>query len=369
MRHKITKKNILFFGPIPPPITGQAIAFSEIYYRIELGNKFLVNTSSISTYKIFTSIRVILRVTGIFVRNRIDLVYFTCSRTKMGFVKDLYLVFLSAISKAKIINHVHGADFYTFYKNSGILEPIIKATYKKVDVSIVLLAGMKADFKDFPHMDLYVIGNSYPTKFNDIDVDYSLQSSDLLFFSNIMATKGIFEYLEAADHLLNETTNLKCSIAGGYLGDDEMSRIEVENKFQTRYNELKSKWGDRIQYCGIVGGDEKLELFLKSSIFVLPTYYKTEAFPISILEAMRTGNAIITTNHNYLPEIISNQNGFLVKCKSVGELTHAINRLMMNKALLKTIQQTNVNVAKDFYSPDRYLTDVKNVISSYLESD
>ena len=38
---------------------------------------------------------------------------------------------------------------------------------------------------------------------------------------------------------------------------------------------------------------------------MLPTYYKMEGQPISILEAMATGNVILTTRHAGIPDVVT----------------------------------------------------------------
>ncbi len=67
----------------------------------------------------------------------------------------------------------------------------------------------------------------------------------------------------------------------------------------------KIKNNNHIVYLGKTFGEDKVILLQKSDIFVLPTYYKSEAFPISIIEAMACENAIVTTNYKYLPDVVS----------------------------------------------------------------
>ena len=108
-----------------------------------------------------------------------------------------------------------------------------------------------------------------------------------------------------------------------------------------KYNKLKKKHPKNIFFHRTVSGLKKIDLYLKSSIFVLPSYYKTEAFPISIIEAMSTGNAIITTKHNYLPKIISKENGKLIKTKDSLSIYKAVVKLLNDKKKLKKIQNFN----------------------------
>ena len=93
---------------------------------------------------------------------------------------------------------------------------------------------------------------------------------------------------------------------------DDSSLKEIQSKIK----KLK-----HTSYIGIVDGQEKKELLDWGNIFVLPTYYKMEGQPISILEAMATKNVIITTQHAGIPDLIEeNNNGFFIDPKGKGKL-------------------------------------------------
>lgn len=66
-----------------------------------------------------------------------------------------------------------------------------------------------------------------------------------------------------------------------------------------------------VSYIGKRYGKDKLDLFAKSDVFILPTY--TEAFPLSTLEAMEQSLPIVITPVGGVPEQIFNKvNGLLV---------------------------------------------------------
>ena len=127
---------------------------------------------------------------------------------------------------------------------------------------------------------------------------------------------------------------------------------------------MKIKFPDRIFYLGGVTGAKKTKILLESSVFVLPTFYKTEAFPITIIEAMRFGNAIVTTSHNYLSDIISVKNGRLIPVKSSSALIDAVLSLFLNKNEMVAIQHFNVEESKRRYSPLAYNLAISEVINS-----
>jgi glycosyltransferase involved in cell wall biosynthesis len=74
------------------------------------------------------------------------------------------------------------------------------------------------------------------------------------------------------------------------------------------------------------------ELLFASQIFVLAT--KFEAFPISILEAMRAGLPVVATDVGGIAEAVGHQEtGLLVPAADRGALRDALGRLIAEPAL------------------------------------
>ena len=126
---------------------------------------------------------------------------------------------------------------------------------------------------------------------------------------------------------------------------------------------LKYDFPERIFYHGPVSGIKKVDLLRSSSIFILPTYYPTEAYPISILEAMATGNAIVTTKHNYLEKIISKKHGETIQIKDSIQIINSIKELFINQKKLQLIQKNNLKHSKK-YNIDNHLNHLYRIITN-----
>ena len=84
-------KKVLFFGPYPYPIHGQSISFKETYDNFN-ADKILFDTSMFGDKKFLNSIYSILRLPYIFLFKKFEVIYFTCSRTIFGAIKDILLL-------------------------------------------------------------------------------------------------------------------------------------------------------------------------------------------------------------------------------------------------------------------------------------
>lgn len=358
-------RTVLFIGPIPPPFNGQSVAFSYLK-QLELDNiekKFHNTQKDIPLLFNYLDSWLILPFKILF--SNYNLIYFTCARTKLGFLRQLPFFLSAIIKKIPMINHLHGADFKNFYQQSSVIQPLVRFCFNRIQLSIVLMESMKNEFIDFPNMRIDVVPNAFDFSFNNIRVKLP-KPKNILFFSNLMASKGIIYFLEASKILLDLNKEVTINIAGNFVSDHLKKAYQIKKDFYLNYDALKVKYKDRIQYLGLVTGNQKLKLLLNSNIFILPTFYPTEAFPISIIEAMRTGNAIITTKHNYLHEIIDSKNGRLISCHSTEEILDALISLLGDQNLLEQIQAHNIKVSIEQNSITNYLSRIKLIINEAI---
>lgn len=355
---------ILLVGPLMPPVHGQSIAFTRFADSID-GGKIIINTNlndKAKLDKIFAAFKTLFLIITRAIFTRYEVVYFTCSRSFWGSIKDIVLINLVSLRGVRIINHLHGSDFKELLVSSpSWYQKILFRSYKKVDTSIVLLESMKDQFEDFTNMTVEVVPNFYDKDLDTKVIEKDGNKINLVYLSNIMSSKGIFELIDAFEELSKRYKNIYLNIAGGYIADEYMNKDEVKKKFERKISK-----NDRIVYLGKVFGEEKVKLLQSSDIFVLPSYYKSEAFPISIIEAMDCGNAIVTTNYKYLPEVVKKSNGVLVEPQSVDRLAKGIESLLKDTKRLKEIQEFNNKEARGKYSFDKYIENLNRIVLGNL---
>jgi glycosyltransferase involved in cell wall biosynthesis len=121
----------------------------------------------------------------------------------------------------------------------------------------------------------------------------------LLFLSNMILSKGYLDVLHAVRILRERGTPVRCTFAGRWASDAD----------HAAFDEIVRSAGlaDTVFHHGAVRDQSIIRrLYLDADIFLLPTYYPTEAQPLTIIEAINAGTPVITTRHAGIPDIVRN---------------------------------------------------------------
>ena len=111
---------------------------------------------------------------------------------------------------------------------------------------------------------------------------------------------------------------------------------------------------DRVDLPGWVGPEGVAELISTADIMVLPSFH--ENLPISIIEAMAAGLAIVATPVGAVEDIITDQvSGLLVAPGDVDGLTEALSRLVSDRALRTQLGDKARAVHRSRLDMDHYL--------------
>ena len=174
----------------------------------------------------------------------------------------------------------------------------------------------------------------------ELDIDNSLAGSVrqelsvdpstriILFVGSGFERKGVSEML----HLLAK------------LDRDYFAIIVGKDKHLQRYMSLSEQLGliAKVKFVGPVRDIDRY--YVDSDILMLPTRY--EPFSNVVLEAMRGGNAVITTYQNGAAEILDDE--LLMENSADEKIIPALQRLLDQPDYLSAIKQHNLDTVREF---------------------
>jgi glycosyltransferase involved in cell wall biosynthesis len=266
-----------------------------------------------------------LQLAAEIVRREAAVVHVNTSLDPRAYWRDLAYVAVAKLCGARVVYQVHGggapADFFT----SRVLKAWLRATLSWPDVVVVLAsAGARAYRAFVPRQSVVLIPNG-------IDCDpwadraraARATTLSLLYIGRLIATKGLFESLEALAAARSLGVEAELVVAGE--GPEEA-------RLRSRVHELDL--AERVRFAGAAFGERKAQLLAAADILLLPTYH-AEGLPYALLEGMAAGLVPIVTRVGAIPDVaVEGVHARFVPPRDVAAIVHALRALAGDRAAL-----------------------------------
>lgn len=241
--------------------------------------------------------------------------------------------YMKAIKRAgkKAIVHIHGAKFLAFYEQLNKRKKKRVQDYlQSADLVLALSEEWRKKFDTtFLLKNCRVLANGVDTKrFTPAIIGSSENAHSFASLGRLGQRKGTYDLLSAIEIAIKTIPDLKCFLAG----DGEIKKVKrIIRKKNLENNVIITGW---------IGFEEKRVLLAKVSAIILPSY--NEGLPMSILEGMATGKAVISTTVGAIPEVVGKENGILIEPGDIKGLAQAMIRLCKDQNLVKHMAVENV---------------------------
>ena len=267
-----------------------------------------------------------------------DLFHIHTAEKGSTFRKNLYQRKIKKAGKKAIV-HIHGAEYLVFYDRLGRRrKKIVDRFIRQADLVLALSDSWKRELEARFHIDTCrVLNNGVDTaQFRSAATDMSKYHNSFLMLGRLGERKGAYDLVDALELALRRNPDLTVCMAGD--GDVEQIRSLAAQKGLQR----------QIRVPGWIGREEKLDCLKQAAVLILPSYH--EGLPVSILEGMAAGKAIISTAVGAIPEVVTEENGILVEPGDTDALAEAMLRCSSDVKMLEAMSQNNLEKAKHTFS-------------------
>lgn len=321
-------------GFFPPPVTGQSMATERLasllgdeltVERIDLGVRNAGDDARTSRFRLDLIGRMMRRRRSWQEQASVGLptAWTSISPSRWGVWRDALLMPSVWQPGQRVWGVVHHGDFA-----HALAHPVRRIALSRTLARLsgmVLLSGKlrQACAPLTGGLPLHVIPNTVdetsiasPSEL-DLRRDRPSGGLRLLFLSNMIAEKGYSDVLRAAAALAKSGELGHVTFAGAWPGEAERRAFESETESLglTPYTLILGP---------VYDADVKRRLFLDADAFVLPTYYPTEAQPLTIIEALATGTPVVTTRQGGIGEMVSDAEALLVPPRNPEILSGAL---------------------------------------------
>ena len=295
-----------------------------------------------------------------------DVCYMTLTSSGPGFYKDMLIVLTLKLFNKNIIYHFHNKGVAAFSKNS-LNNCLYKICFKNT-CSILLSKKLYPDIASYVDAEhVFYCPNGIPKNRKPAlitDWKKPQKQCNLLFMSNMMTEKGVYILLEVCKLLKDKKLDFVCHFVGAW---SDVSKRDFDDAI------LKLNIADCVFSHGSKYNEEKHQFFLEADIFVFPTYYHNECFPLVLLEALSYELPIVTTPEGGISDIVlDGQNGFLVPQKDVSQLAGRLELLIDQPELRTKMGKAGYLHFEDHFPIDKFenkMVEILNVVSARKNSD
>lgn len=331
---------ILIVGPSPERSKGgMSTVIEEIRNDEELNQKFDIdicesyidgNKLTVLLYSIYAFAKFW------FAKRNYDIYHIHAASYGSTFRKGWYVRAARKWGK-KVILHIHGAEYMLFYEKSKKKKQI-SDILKSANMVVALSEDWKRKFDNtFDLKNCVVLENG-------IDMDRlapavippSEYQHCFVTLGRLGERKGTYDLVDAIEIAKKTVPDIKCYFAGD--GEVEKFRSIIKER-RLENNAVIVGWADF---------DKKLELLKKISTVVLPSY--NEGLPMSVLEGMACGKAIISTTVGAIPEVVSDENGILITPGDVNALSDALIKCCIDLSFMENVSAQNIEKIRRSFS-------------------
>lgn len=334
----IDNKRILhvgLIGPLPPPYGGMANQLNQLY---ELLKKEKISVSLIQTNAPYPyhwvaqlkGLRALFRLLPYLVNvwklaGRVDVIHMLANS---GWSWQLFaapVIWISWIRKTPVIINYRGGEARDYLSKSI---KWVRPSLNKATALVVSSGYLQKVFSDFG-INAQVIPNIIDlNRFSGKKTAHSealSKQAHLIVTRNLEPIYGIQTAIEAVALLQKTAPDIKLSIAGSGPQKETLEALIVQQGLESN-----------VHLTGKLNPDEMAELYRSADIMLNPT--TVDNMPNSVIEALASGVAVVTTNVGGIPYIVEdNKTALFTPVNDPAEMAKQVQHLLNDSNLYQSL--------------------------------
>lgn len=363
----ISGRRITVVSQLPPPVHGVTVVTRALLDVLrEAGSdvrlvdrRFSRTVAEVGRFRIRKIISLVgfwFRFLGDVVGRRPDAVVLFGTNRAFSFLADLGIVMIATVLRLPVVNYVHSVGYRALAARRGFGR-LVSFSLGRSALTVCLGPTLITDVSP------WVRQGAIRTIYNATERGQSPSRRDdsrLLFMSNLIAEKGVNDFLDLAVELCQRRPELLCELAGAVV------EPEVHAQQVARLTALGLE--RRVRFLGVVTGDAKRQALALATALIFPSRYPLEAQPLTIIEAMSVGMPVVAFDTGGIRDVVAHeQTGLLVESGNVHALIAQTDELLESPALRASLGQGAVERFDRLHSLESFRVEWSSAVAAVLE--
>lgn len=307
---------------------------SEEYNKSVKLTYIATSTGGSKVRRILKMIQGYIQIVFCLIFKKIDIVHIHMAEKGSVYRKG-FVIKIAKLFHKKVVVQLHAGPIMAWYATlSEKQKRSVRTIFNLPDKMLVLGEYWKNQLKNL------ILEEKIEVLYNGAECPpvnpYNLNGDIILYMGLIKRTKGTFDLVDAIASINEDIPgNIKVYICGSD-EDGTMPQYIKERNLN-----------ERIVLPGWITKEQRLNLFKRTIISVLPSYF--EALSMTVVESMCYGIPVVTTDISTMPELLGHD-VHLVKPGNVIDLAETLIFLVNNKSERIRISDIEYKRANDMFS-------------------
>lgn len=358
------KSKVLFLVQLPPPHHGAAYMnkrITELIGEMNIFDTKVLNLSkakssddigSIKLNKIFRVLLTYFQLIKLLVFFRPNLVFFNFSSRGIALIRDYFYILILKVFRLDYVLYLQIGGFDKRAEAHKLWKFMYKSSFRNARI-VTLSQRLSEELVGLADYTPLVLPNGIEPNKLRLKLREKPDGGllKLLFLSNLMFEKGIFDVIEALGKLHKQGFSFELQIIGA---EADVSASDLNQAIESH------GISGSTYYIGSKYDDEKWKALLEADVFIFPSH--NEALPLVLLEAMSCELPIVASQIGGVPDLIEDGiSGLLFKPQNVAELSEKLLLLLRDSSLRQRMASNAKEKFDSFYTTEHFEERLKDL--------
>lgn len=364
------RPGVLLVGVVPPPVHGQSLATRALFDAdypgirkiiVEIRSSTnLANVGKLSLRKALRLIPIVLKTWWMRIVGGPRVLYYAAgSGAWVPFIRDVVFLSLCRPLFRTTLIHYHSGDLVDFLSHSRIRTILGSWIYGRGAWTIRL--GEFCPAPVYPGNRVFNVPNGIDPPSNPPAPDPH-KNLHILFLGNLYEHKGVADLIEGVRSFANTFEDrITLSLIGAW--PDEETRVKISTALASLPPNVE------CPEPAPAYGDEKWTALASSDIFVFPSYYRSENFPLVVIEAMAASLPVIATEWRGLKSLVDDGiTGLLTPPRDPAALSERLAKLANSPGLRRSMGKAGRDKYERELTAPAFIRNIGSVLSEAVHN-